>query len=59
METSDLKWRKSSFSSDQGGECVEVADGSGTVMVRDTTNRDGGTLAFGAAAWSTFLGAVK
>jgi hypothetical protein len=24
-------------------------------MVRDTTNRDGATLAFGAAAWAAFL----
>lgn len=27
------------------------------VIVRDTTNRDGGTLAFSAAAWERFLGA--
>jgi len=24
-------------------------------MVRDTTDRDGGTLAFGAAAWQRFI----
>jgi Domain of unknown function (DUF397) len=29
------------------------------ILIRDTTNRDGGTLAFGAAAWSTFLGKRK
>jgi hypothetical protein len=28
-------------------------------MVRDTTNRDGGTLAFGAAAWEQFLGTIR
>jgi hypothetical protein len=55
MET----WRKSSHSGTDGGECVEVADANGLVRVRDTTNRDAGTLAFGAAAWSTFLGSVK
>jgi hypothetical protein len=55
MET----WRKSSHSGTDGGECVEVADANALVRVRDTTNRDGGTLAFGVAAWSTFLGAVK
>ena len=51
-------WRKSSFSSAQGGACVEVASTDG-VMVRDTTNRDGGTLVFTAAAWQTFLGKIK
>ncbi|MGW8528409.1 MULTISPECIES: DUF397 domain-containing protein [Nocardiopsidaceae] len=25
LETSDFQWRKSSYSSNQGGECVEVA----------------------------------
>lgn len=47
-------WRKSSYSNGQGGACVEVASGDG-VMVRDTTNRDGATLVFGAPAWATFL----
>jgi hypothetical protein len=29
------------------------------VMVRDTTNRDGGTLSVSAAAWSAFLGTLR
>ncbi len=28
------------------------------VLVRDTADRDGGTLAFSAAAWQRFLGTV-
>jgi len=28
-------------------------------MVRDTTNRDGGALAFSAAAWEQFLGTIR
>jgi Domain of unknown function (DUF397) len=52
-------WRKSERSSAQGGDCVEVASGQGEIAVRDTTNRDGGTLAFAASAWSTFLASVK
>jgi hypothetical protein len=51
MET----WRKSSYSGSNGGQCVEVADTADVIMVRDTTNRDGGTLAFGAAAWERFV----
>ena len=50
-------WRKSTYSGVNGGDCVEVAATApeGAVMVRDTTNRDGGTLAFTASAWSAFL----
>ena len=50
MET----WRKSTYSGGDGGNCVEVADGQAAVMVRDTTNRDGGMLEFSAAAWERF-----
>jgi Domain of unknown function (DUF397) len=49
-------WRKSTYSDANGGDCVELASDSGTVMVRDTTNRDGEALTFTAAAWGTFLG---
>lgn len=50
----EVGWRKSSFSGSNGGDCVEAASGSGTILVRDTTNRDGGTLAFTAGAWQAF-----
>jgi hypothetical protein len=52
------RWRKSSYSGNGGGDCVEVASNDG-VMVRDTTNRDGGTLSFTAEAWSVFTGKLK
>jgi hypothetical protein len=45
-----MEWRKSSFSGANGGACVEVASAKG-VAVRDTTDRDGTTLEFSAAAW--------
>ena len=49
-------WRKSSRSSDNGGNCVEVADNvPGQVMVRDTKDRDGGTLTFAPVAWAAFV----
>jgi hypothetical protein len=51
-------WRKSTYSNDNGGECVEVASGD-TVTVRDTTNRDGRTLAFTAAVWETFTASLR
>jgi Domain of unknown function (DUF397) len=48
-----MEWRKSSFSGANGGACVEVASAD-NVTVRDTTNRDGVTLQFTAAAWQEF-----
>jgi hypothetical protein len=47
-------WRKSTYSDGNGGSCVEVASGHG-VKVRDTTNRDGVTLAFPAGVWAAFV----
>jgi hypothetical protein len=51
-------WRKSSHSSQSGGNCVEVAT-SDAVMIRDTTNRDGITLSVSTSAWLKFTSAVK
>ena len=47
-------WRKSSYSGANGGDCVEARNEAGTILVRDTTDRDGGTLTFSAAAWQEF-----
>ena len=47
-------WRKASYSNGSG-QCVEAASDAGTVAVRDTTNRDGGTLVFGAHVWQDFI----
>jgi hypothetical protein len=52
-------WRKSTYSDGNGGQCVEAASGKGAVMVRDTTDRDGATLAFTRDAWRAFTAHVK
>jgi hypothetical protein len=49
-----MDWRKSSYSG-SNGSCVETASGSGVVLVRDTTDRDGGTLSFSGEAWARFI----
>jgi hypothetical protein len=59
MEDTDMTWRTSTYSSNGGGECVETASDTGVVLVRDTTDRDGGTLGFTARAWQTFLGTIR
>jgi len=51
-------WRKSSYSTGNGGECVEVSSAGG-VLIRDTTDRGGITLSVSAAAWATFLTALR
>ncbi|MGH3246249.1 MAG: DUF397 domain-containing protein, partial [Trebonia sp.] len=51
-------WRKSTYSDATGGNCVEVASDD-MVMVRDTTNRDGRTLTFSAAAWERLLSTIR
>ena len=53
-----MDWRKSTYSSGNGGECIEVAS-DGMILVRDTTDRDGRTLAFSAAVWERFLGTIR
>lgn len=59
MEDTDMNWRKSSYSGNGGGECVEVADEAARVLVRDTKDRTGPTLAFSPAAWRRFARQVK
>jgi hypothetical protein len=54
MDLSGVRWRKSSYSGSEG-ECVEVARVPGAAAIRDTKDRDGGTLAFPQAAWQAFL----
>jgi hypothetical protein len=56
--TSHLNFRKSSYSSPKGQECVEVADFPGGAAVRDTQNRDLGHLAFDSAEWMAALHAA-
>lgn len=58
MQTMNSPWRKSSYSGNGGQDCVEVA-GNGSVLVRDTTDRDGVMLNLTAEAWETFTASLK
>ncbi|MEU4801184.1 DUF397 domain-containing protein [Actinosynnema sp. NPDC023587] len=51
-------WRKSSRSA-SAAQCVELAVADAVTGVRDTKNRDGGTLIFKARAFRAFLSVVK
>jgi hypothetical protein len=59
-ELSVARWRKSSHSNGTGGNnCVEVADLTGAVAVRDSKGRDGPILIFTPSEWTAFLAGVR
>ncbi len=60
IDLSTAVWRKSSYTNGDGGDCVEVVDAlPGIVPVRDSKDPYGPAIVFPAAAWSTFVSAVK
>ncbi len=61
MEGTDsaVTWRKSTYSGGNGGNCVEVGQTAGLVLVRDTKDRAGAVLAVGADAWRRFAATVR
>ena len=60
MEAINLSWRKSSYSGNGGGNCVEVGTGpAGTVAVRDSKNLDGPVLPIEGNRWRGFIAEVK
>jgi hypothetical protein len=52
-------WRKATFSGNGGGDCVEVANSTRLVLVRDTKDRGGVTLGVSADAWRQLLNEVQ
>ncbi|MFE4941650.1 DUF397 domain-containing protein [Streptomyces sp. NPDC056641] len=53
-------WRKSSYSENPEGGCVEVSDGyPAAVPVRDSKDPHGPAILFPTGHWSTFVAAVK
>jgi hypothetical protein len=55
VDLTGAKWRKSSFSSNNGN-CVEVARNlPGIVAVRDSKDQDAPALTFTAGEWRAFV----
>lgn len=53
-------WRKSSYSGDNGGNCVEVAElPGGARAVRDSKDQAGPALVFTAAQWQAFVSSAQ
>ncbi|MFG3318501.1 DUF397 domain-containing protein [Streptomyces sp. NPDC048171] len=53
---SGLAWFKSSYSGAEGGQCVEVAAGTGVVHIRDSKAMAGPVIRVSREAWAGFLG---
>jgi hypothetical protein len=59
MDVTSAAWRKSSYSGDNGGNCVEVGAAGPAVAVRDSKDTEGPRLAFAADAWTAFADHLK
>jgi hypothetical protein len=60
MDLGNAAWRKSSYSSANGGHCVEVAlNLPGTVAVRDSKDLGGLPLLLTRGQWLAFTAAAR
>ncbi|MEV0006964.1 DUF397 domain-containing protein [Streptomyces sp. NPDC051840] len=55
MNTIELTWFKSSYSSGSGDSCVEVALTPAEVQVRDSKVEEGPRLSLAPSAWACFV----
>jgi hypothetical protein len=53
-----LQWFKSTYSSSEGGQCVEVAEGPQAIHIRDSKNPSP-TLQVTPTTWTAFTTALK
>ncbi|MGW7292440.1 DUF397 domain-containing protein [Streptomyces xiamenensis] len=60
IDLSVATWRRSSYSNQDGGQCLEVADGWPDVLpVRDSKDHNGPVLQFGHAEWAVFVAQIR
>lgn len=59
MEDLRIRWRKSSHSGGNGGECVEVADIAAAIGVRDSKDPDGPKLLVGRGEFAALVASLK
>ncbi|SFQ41720.1 DUF397 domain-containing protein [Actinomadura madurae] len=62
MDLKNIRWRRSSYTGSNGGNCVELADATGTtaraVAVRDSKDPDGPILLLTRAALRTSIQSI-
>jgi len=54
-----VNWKRSSYSSDNGQNCVEVANLPRVVAVRDSKDPNGLKLTFSPEDWQAFTANIK
>ncbi|WP_406135371.1 DUF397 domain-containing protein [Streptomyces sp. NBC_01089] len=60
LDLTAVTWRKSSYSNQDGGQCLEVSDDFAAVVpVRDSKRPDGPVVTFAADHWSSFVSALR
>jgi hypothetical protein len=59
MDLTNARWHKSSISSGNGGDCVEVASNLPDVVALRDSKDPGTALLFDQQEWLTFINAVK
>ncbi|MBP2181933.1 DUF397 domain-containing protein [Amycolatopsis magusensis] len=59
VDSSGLRWIKSSASGSDPDKCVEIAFDDQVVLVRDSKDRGGPRLNFSDAGWVAFLTSVR
>lgn len=52
-------WRKSTYSQNNGGQCVEVAGIGGRIAVRDSKDNSGPVLEFAVSDWTSFADCIR
>ncbi|MCC2276975.1 DUF397 domain-containing protein [Streptomyces sp. ET3-23] len=55
MSTEQLAWFKSSYSTNEGGECIEIAITEHVVHIRDSKGRARARLTVARAEWVRFV----
>ncbi|WFE49909.1 DUF397 domain-containing protein [Micromonospora sp. WMMD1155] len=59
-DLTNARWRKSTRSGSNGGDCVEVADNlPGIVAVRDSKDPHGPALTFSPTVWACFVRSTR
>jgi hypothetical protein len=59
MDMTSVTWRKSSYSGNNGGNCVEVGVAARRVGIRDSKDPHGPVLAFDQKDWQRFADRMK
>ncbi|MGY0023619.1 DUF397 domain-containing protein [Streptomyces sp. cg35] len=58
QDPTNAQWRKSSYSGNTGGDCIEVAAPTGTVAIRDSKDPGRGHFQVTPTAFGAFVAAA-